>query len=217
MLASKIHYSSICFSFCTKLCVTKIAYDFIPWKANLKPDELKRRMHSHCFSVFQKDAIVNGQDKEPVPESIPLTAENFQARLYSLRKFVLELAHAYIEEYFVTQFQKSYPMYKTETGLTIHSSADMLAAYSNKNNGNRMKEMVYYCMNGMWEGNGWASKMESKIMHFLQLRYTNRFGSCDVRVKDPNGMFFITLLWKQPHHLLKPFHFYSQEVPQRAL
>jgi hypothetical protein len=59
---------------------------------------------------------------------------------------------AYIEEYFLTQFQKSYSMYKTETGLTIYSSAEMLAAYSNENNGNKMREMVYYCMNGMRQG-----------------------------------------------------------------
>jgi hypothetical protein len=94
MLASSLHHSSICFYYDTKLCVTEIAYDFIPLKANLKPDELIRRMHSHCFSVFQKDAIVNGQDKEPVFERIPLTTDNFQDRLYALRKFVVELAHA---------------------------------------------------------------------------------------------------------------------------
>jgi hypothetical protein len=207
MLASKINYYSTCFSFFTKLCVTEIAYDFIPIKANLKPEELSRRIHTHCFSVFQKDAIVNGQDKEPLPESIPLAAENFQERLYSLRKFVLELAHSYIEEYFVTQFQKSYPMYKTETGLTIHSSADMLAAYSNDSNGNKMREIVYYCMNGMWEGNGWASKMESRILHYLQLRYTNKYGSCDLRVKKPNGMYFIKDLWKHTMSLTKAISF----------
>jgi hypothetical protein len=100
MLASGLHDSSICFYYGTKLCVTEIAYDFIPFNANLKPDELIRRMHSHWFSVFQKDAFVNGQDKEPVPESIPLTTDNFQDRLYALWKFVLELAQAYIEEYF---------------------------------------------------------------------------------------------------------------------
>ena len=169
--------------------MTEIAYDFIPIKANLKPEELSRCIHTHCFSVFQKDAIVNGQDKEPLPESIPLAAENFQERLYSLRKFVLELAHSYIEEYFVTQFQKSYPMYKTETGLTIHSSADMLAAYSNESNGNKMREIAYYCMNGMWDGNAWAAVMESKIMTFLHLRYTTRLGSCSAKVTNPDGMF----------------------------
>jgi hypothetical protein len=57
--------------------VTEIAYDFIPLKANLKEEELESYMLSHCYFIFQKDAVVNGQDKRPVPDTIPMTAVTF--------------------------------------------------------------------------------------------------------------------------------------------
>ena len=111
MLASSLHHSSICFFYCAKLCVAEIAYDFIPLKANLKPEKLEKQVHSHFFKVFEKDADSNGNGEDT--EGIPLNTDSFKERLYSLRKLVLELAQVYIEEYFVTQFQKSYPMNKT--------------------------------------------------------------------------------------------------------
>jgi hypothetical protein len=91
----------------------------------------------------------------------------------------------------VTQFKKSYPTYKTQAGLTVQSSADMLEGYSYEKNGpsNKMREMVYYCMNGMWDGNACVAVMESKIMSILQLRYATRLGSCSVKVTNPNGMY----------------------------
>jgi hypothetical protein len=148
-------------------------------------------MLSHSFSIFQKDAVPCGQEKEPVPNSIQMSAVTFRERLYALRKLVLELAQGHIEDYFVTQFKNSYPNYKTQTGLTVRSSADMLQAYSCEENGpsNKMREMVYYCMNGMWDGNAWAAVIESKIMTFLHLRYTTRLGSCSAKVTNPDGMF----------------------------
>jgi hypothetical protein len=148
-------------------------------------------MLSHSFSIFQKDAVPCGQEKEPVPNSIQMSAVTFRERLYALRKLVLELAQGHIEDYFVTQFKNSYPNYKTQAGLTVRSSADMLQAYSCEENGpsNKMREMVYYCMNGMWDGNAWAAVIESKIMTFLHLRYTTRLGSCSAKVTNPDGMF----------------------------
>jgi hypothetical protein len=180
-------HSLSCLYFGMKLCWTDIAYDFIPLKANLKPEELEKRVHSHFFKVFEKDADSNGNGEDT--EGIPLNTDSFKERLYSLRKLVLELAQVYIEEYFVTQFQKSYPNYTTHAGLTVKSSSDMLEAYSYEEKGpsNKMREMVYYCMNGMWEGNTWAAVMESKIMSVIQLRYSSTLRSCKVRVIDPEG------------------------------
>ena len=89
-------------------CVTEIAYDFIPLKADLGQQELLRHMTVHSYSTFKKDAVVNGQTPEEMPKDIQMQMcpENYKERLYALRKFVLELGTGSIEDYFVRQFQK---------------------------------------------------------------------------------------------------------------
>jgi hypothetical protein len=187
---------------CTQICVTEIAYDFIPLKADLGQQELLRHMTVHSYSTFKKDAVVNGQTPEEMPKDIQMQMcpENYKERLYALRKFVLELGRAYIEEYFVSQFQKTYPDFTYGNGLTVQSSANMVRAYSNENCSNEMREMVYYCMNGMWEGNGWASRIENKIMNVLQLRYTSKFGTCKVQKEEQQGKYLYFPLSPQSCH-----------------
>jgi hypothetical protein len=76
-------------------------------KADLGQEELLRHMTVHSFSIFLKDAAVSGQNRETMHTGIPLNSENYTERLYALRKFVFELGTEYIEEYFVSQFQKT--------------------------------------------------------------------------------------------------------------
>jgi hypothetical protein len=151
--------------------------------------------------IFKKDAVVSGQNTEAMPTDIPMCPENYKERLYALRKFVLELGTGYIEDYFVRQFQKTYPNFTYGNGLTFQSSANMVRAYSNENCSNKMRETLYYCMNGMWEGNGWASMIKNKIMNVLQLCYTNKFGTCKVKKEEQDGMYFYVLLSPQSCHL----------------
>jgi hypothetical protein len=139
------------------------------------------------YAVFQKDAVPAGQDKPPVPTNLGGTQE-FRVRLFALKEMAMMIAGPRIEEYFVTQFNRAYPNYTYNNGLKVKSLDDMKTAYCTQSYDNDMREMIYYCMNLMWAENGWATIIESKVMAFLKLCYTDKYGLCDSKETSNNGM-----------------------------
>jgi hypothetical protein len=129
----------------------------------------------------------------------------FRERLFALKEMALMIAGPRIEEYFVNQFNRVYPNFTYNNGLKVKSLDNMKTAYCTEPYNNQMREMIYYCMNLMWAENGWATQIESKVMAFLRLCYTDKYGMCDTKETSQNGMCLI-LLVVQFARYLTAFH-----------
>ena len=153
----------------------------VPTKSNLTDEETTHHLGIVGYAVFQKDAVPVGQDKPPVPTNLGGGTLEFRERLFALKEMALTIAAPRIEEYFVNQFNRVYPNFTYNNGLKVKSLDNMKTAYCTEPYNNQMREMIYYCMNLMWAENGWATIIESKVMAFLRLRYTDKYGICDTK------------------------------------
>jgi hypothetical protein len=170
----------------TQVAFTEIPYDFIPTKATIEEDMVNIRFTKVGYSVFQKHALAPGEE---VPHSLMTDTKDYKNRLENLKLMVETIGVPCIEDLFMKKFNMMYPDYTYGHGQKVKSVENMVTAYSIEPYNNLMREMVHYCMHGMWANNAWALEVESKVLGMLRLAYTEKYGFVEYKKNTKKGLY----------------------------
>jgi hypothetical protein len=143
------------------------------------------------YSVFQKDVLAPGEEKPTVSRVLMSDTKDYRRRLENLKEMVETIGVPCIEDVFMTKFNQMYPDYTFGHGEKVKSVESMVRAYSTEPYDNLMREMVHYCMHGMWANNRWAVEVESKVMWMLRLNYTDKYGDVEYKRIPKKGLYKI--------------------------
>ena len=164
---------------------TKIHYDFLLDKANLKNDEWLAGFESVGRKLFYKNELREGEDLNrvslPAPRDGTSTLDDFKARYNAFRLLLVDMIVPRIRVYGEVNCQRmvtDLPDCKT--------MEDYLNAYRTLQYDNKMRRAIHLICNVVW-GRHCCAAIENAVMTLLRIEYLVALLSGELKNKRSGG------------------------------